>query len=860
MKMKIVCFGDAHLRETTPVSRLDDIEETIEKKINEIKEIAREEDAVAILTLGDLFDSPKVSDTFLTKVKRMLGNINIGHLVRDIVSGKLKEKEVYNQLSKYIPLITVRGNHDLFGNSNKNYEKTSLFQLEEAGVVSLVTKENPLILTDKKTGFKVAISGSNYHTNIDKQPNREDYILEKKSADLDILLVHGYGTNQDFGTLFSHTNVNTLGETVADLTIIGHDHIGFDPVTINGKTFVNPGSIIRLSNDLKEIKRRPKVMIIEIDDDDKVSLRFRELTTALDASLVLDRTKTDAKKEEKEKMKEIGTIIDNATSQSKSESIVDIVKDVAETTMVNDELLISDKLTKELMSRFSDKMVKMPEAKKAPPQYYIIKLILINFQSHVNTEILFSKGLNVLTGESRSGKTSILRAMKWIFENSQQNARSFIHMNEEFASAEIHLSNGYIIKRKVEAKRGGFNGYEIFYPDTNTWEALNTKSLEMVQELLGYSQLAIDSEKVMPINFLNQGSSWFFIGDGTTATERAKAIGTMFNIHYADSVLRDLEYDLKQLAASEKIQIDDVEKFRVKSACIDYLPEMIKNIDNGKAAIHEIEKKVNTLEKLKRMNSERTHTESIITDLVKVCNDLENVEQAILINANIISVEKNLKRLLRLINKKKMLANAEKFVVNIVSDLAKAEQAQVKSHEISIKHATLVNLRERKRKRNLIIEKGKSVRIIVDELENIPNAIEISKKLVNDVLRLKKLEVAKQRRIHFKNMESEVLKITIDLSDVNSVKPVIQEIQVRLDSKKAIKKWQIKINGENDAIDKAIKVIIDSNKKTVNVKRHYLNLMKDIHECPLCLQKMDEDVVIAIAKRKFTLEENKNGK
>ena len=43
------------------------------------------------------------------------------------------------------------------------------------------------------------------------------------------------------------------------------------------------------------------------------------------------------------------------------------------------------------------------------------------FQSHDSTEIELSKGVNVIIGSSDSGKSSIIRACKWAFQNRPQS-------------------------------------------------------------------------------------------------------------------------------------------------------------------------------------------------------------------------------------------------------------------------------------------------------------------------------------------------------------------------------------------------------------------------------------------------------
>ena len=47
----------------------------------------------------------------------------------------------------------------------------------------------------------------------------------------------------------------------------------------------------------------------------------------------------------------------------------------------------------------------------------IDKIKIQNYQSHENTELELSPGINVIIGETDRGKTSILRALNWMFSN-----------------------------------------------------------------------------------------------------------------------------------------------------------------------------------------------------------------------------------------------------------------------------------------------------------------------------------------------------------------------------------------------------------------------------------------------------------
>ena len=82
---------------------------------------------------------------------------------------------------------------------------------------------------------------------------------------------------------------------------------------------------------------------------------------------------------------------------------------------------------------------------------YIKNLRIINFQSHKNTTMNFSNGLNVIVGESDVGKTAIIRALKWVLFNEPKGA-SFINRDSDECIVEINYSDGISLIRKRNKK------------------------------------------------------------------------------------------------------------------------------------------------------------------------------------------------------------------------------------------------------------------------------------------------------------------------------------------------------------------------------------------------------------------------
>jgi exonuclease SbcC len=73
----------------------------------------------------------------------------------------------------------------------------------------------------------------------------------------------------------------------------------------------------------------------------------------------------------------------------------------------------------------------------------MLKLVkLNNFQSHVSSNIELSNGLTCIIGTSRSGKSSFVRALKWIFFGRWKS--SFVRHGSKTSSIEIKIDNNEV--------------------------------------------------------------------------------------------------------------------------------------------------------------------------------------------------------------------------------------------------------------------------------------------------------------------------------------------------------------------------------------------------------------------------------
>ncbi|MNY85705.1 3',5'-cyclic adenosine monophosphate phosphodiesterase CpdA [compost metagenome] len=246
--MKILRFSDTHLHTKPPyATRSGNYSEHMALKMDEIVQIAKEENVNAVLHDGDVYHSVK------------------------------PEYEIFNQSITWfeqfdVPVYVNPGNHDLLGGDISSLIHTGLGALEKAGKVHIFRHKNEYV-TLEKDGVRVAISGTPFMN----LPQPEDFIV-KKPIGVDFLIhsIHHMLIAEKWNDKVQHVSINEILDTEADITTCGHNHIGMAPVEYEGKWFLSDGSISRLR--LPERTHRPKVTIYEVVDG-ALTFRYRYLTS-----------------------------------------------------------------------------------------------------------------------------------------------------------------------------------------------------------------------------------------------------------------------------------------------------------------------------------------------------------------------------------------------------------------------------------------------------------------------------------------------------------------------------------------------------------------------------------------------------
>ena len=199
--------------------------------------------------------------------------------------------------------------------------------------LNIIRDDDKIIL--EKENIRVQVTGKPYTYDIDS--NVSNYILESvdSNCNYSINIVHGMLLDKPFIKGIPYTLIDDILETKADITLSGHYHAGFGIIFRNNKYFINPGSLVRITNSLKEIERIPQVAIITLNKD--ISIELIPLKVAKSGDEVLDRTELEKNIYRNERIMEFKQTIDSALNFEKVD-INDILIEVAISENVNDKV------------------------------------------------------------------------------------------------------------------------------------------------------------------------------------------------------------------------------------------------------------------------------------------------------------------------------------------------------------------------------------------------------------------------------------------------------------------------------------------------------------------------------------------
>ena len=200
----------------------------------------------------------------------------------------------------------------------------------------------------------------------------------------------------------------------------------------------------------------------------------------------------------------------------------------------------------------------------------IKRLIIKNFQSHDNTTIDFSDGINTIIGSTDAGKTSMLRAIYWVcghYYPIPVIASHWILKNEKLIgviSVSVVLDSGHTITRKRGA--ADVNSYDV---DGVTYSAIGRVIPLAIKELLNMERS----------NFREAQDQHYLLSK--TPGDIAKELNAVVNMESIDQVLflvdakkRKHKKDVGHLTETVAQLTEEKEKYHGLQGATDLMEEV----------------------------------------------------------------------------------------------------------------------------------------------------------------------------------------------------------------------------------------------------------------------------------------------
>lgn len=291
-------------------------------------------------------------------------------------------------------------------------------------------------------------------------------------------------------------------------------------------------------------------------------------------------------------------------------------------------------------------------------------LSLQNFQSHKKSELEFSPGVNVIVGPTDSGKSAIIRALRWLIQN-RPNGNEFNSNWGGDTSVELELDDCTITRSQNE--KGSDKTYSIS-TIKNDFKAFGTDVPKEISEALNINE----------INFQLQLDSPFLL----TATdgEVARYFNKIANLDKIDLANANIKKAISDIDSSLKHKQEDLKAEVIKLHQYDHLEQLEVEITQ----LEELEKQAD------KKQVDRDALSLLLSNYAELQRDIEK-EQSLL------ELEPLIKEVFENKEKRKFLVNQYNSLGSLLDDYDENELAIAQSQKlISIEElvSSTIKLRE----------------------------------------------------------------------------------------------------------------------------------------------------------------------
>lgn len=191
------------------------------------------------------------------------------------------------------------------------------------------------------------------------------------------------------------------------------------------------------------------------------------------------------------------------------------------------------------------------------------KLLIQNFQAHAKTSIEFDPNITCIVGPSDSGKSAIIRALRWVCMNSQpKKGTSFINWSAKGCTVKL-LVDG----RKITRKRNKNETVNEYWLDKESYKSFGRDVPDPISNFLNIDEISWQGQHDSPY--------WF----NATAGEVSRQLNAIVDLSIIDSTLSAVARTVSKSATKLEIAEEAEKKAKSNFAALEWVPEYVKEVE-----------------------------------------------------------------------------------------------------------------------------------------------------------------------------------------------------------------------------------------------------------------------------------------
>jgi DNA repair ATPase RecN len=238
-----------------------------------------------------------------------------------------------------------------------------------------------------------------------------------------------------------------------------------------------------------------------------------------------------------------------------------------------------------------------------------------NFQKHDKLDIEFSPNVTTIVGSSDSGKSAIVRALRWACLN-KPNGSSFIRNGQKSVKVRIEVDDS-----KITRTKGSSNTYEL---DEEKFHSFGTSVPDDIKNLL----------KLDDINFQCQHDSPFWFSD--SPGQVSKNLNQIIDLSIIDRTLSeaaslvrkskaDVDASERSLSASQE-QLDNLNWVEQASKEFKDIEQLTNDIESNNNKIQDIQELISQIFEANKKSNIKEQFENDLNDITILAQSMNDTK------------------------------------------------------------------------------------------------------------------------------------------------------------------------------------------------------------------------------------------